>query len=101
MLKRDITCMAATFVALVCTWVGRRPKRLTFDHAVTAVSLGTPLLVLVLIDLDGLGVTRRQLIDPELTCDGPGIVLTGVSVALWAPSQMTREDASTGQSVLA
>lgn len=169
-----LVAMAALLVALVCTKVGRRPKRLTFDHAVTAVSLGTPLLVLFLIDLDGLGVTRRRLIDPELTFDGPGIFLTGVpvalalvalvvlqnrgrpappalmsglalllsatalfiamtpeafsggwgtdtdqsvarffafvtiaivvpwvSVALWAPSQMTREDASTGQSVLA
>ena len=47
-----------------------------------AVSLGTPLLVLFLMDLDGLGVTRRGLIDPELTFDPPDLYLTGVPVAL-------------------
>ncbi len=77
-----LVAMAALLVALICTWIGRRDNRLTFDHAVTAVSLGTPLLVLFLIDLDGLGVTRRGLIDPELTFDGPAIFLTGVPVAL-------------------
>ena len=74
--------MAALLVALSCTWIGRGANRLTFDHAVTAVSLGAPILVLFLIDLDGLGVTRRGLIDPELTFDPPALFLTGVPVAL-------------------
>ncbi|MCZ3389241.1 MAG: hypothetical protein LH645_09010 [Actinomycetia bacterium] len=46
-----------------------------------AVSLGAPLLALVLVDLDGLGVTDPGLVDPARTSSESRYVLCGVPVA--------------------
>lgn len=73
---------AAMTVAVLASLLGRRGHRLGIDHAMAAVSLAAPLLALILIDADGLGVTRHALIDPAWTDAPARYVVCGVPVAL-------------------
>jgi hypothetical protein len=76
---------AGCVVAAIATVFGRRGHRLTFDHSMTALSLSTPLLALVLLDLDTLGVTEPGEIDPGWTSAPARFLLCGVpvSICLW------------------
>ena len=73
---------AAFAVAMIATVIGRRGHRMTFDHSLTALSLSAPVLALVLVDLDTLGVTDPGLIDPGWTSAPVRYLLCGVPVAL-------------------
>jgi hypothetical protein len=74
--------LAALTVAALASLLGRRGHRLTLDHSMAAVSLAVPLLVLILIDRDGLGVTDPGLIDPNWTSSVERYALCGVPVSV-------------------
>jgi hypothetical protein len=74
--------LAALTVAALASLLGRRGHRLTFDHAMTAASLGAPFIALFLIDLDGLGITDPGLVDPAWTSAGPRYWACGIPVAV-------------------
>jgi hypothetical protein len=85
---------AAVTAAAIASLLGRRGHRLTLDHSMAAVSLAAPLLALILIDRDGLGVTDPGLIDPAWTSSAPRFFVCGipVAVALWVLAmQQNRE----------
>jgi hypothetical protein len=74
--------LAAVTAAAMASVLGRREHRLTLDHAMTATALGAPLMALVLVDLNGLGVTAPGLIDPAWTSSAPRYVVCGVPIAV-------------------
>jgi hypothetical protein len=73
---------AALVVAALARSIGRRGHRLTLDHSMVAVSLGAPLMALILVDVDAEGVTDPGLIDPTWTSSVLPLVVCGVPVAL-------------------
>lgn len=74
--------LAALTVAALTSLLGRRGHRLTLDHSIAAVSLAVPLMALVLLDLDGLGVTDAGLVDPAWTSSAPRFFVCGIPVAV-------------------
>ena len=74
--------LAALTVAALASLLGRRGHRLTLDHSMTAVGLAVPLMALVLLDLDGLGVTDPGLVDPAWTSSAPRFFVCGIPVAV-------------------
>lgn len=73
---------AAVTAAAIASLLGRRGHRLTLDHSMAAVGLAVPLMALVLLDLDGLGVTDAGLVDPAWTSSAPRFFVCGIPVAV-------------------
>ena len=74
--------LAAVSVAAIASLLGRRGHRLSLDHSMMAASLGAPFMALILVDLDGLGVTDPGLVDPAWTASSPRFFACGIPVAV-------------------